>query len=457
MDRKKFLKLIGTASVGTPFLLNGFTTQAMNQFLDIPVSCVGVNDRAIVIVRFAGANDGLNMVIPVSQYSTYATLRPDIRINETGTGSYINLDTTQTANKLSGLHPSMTGFKSLYDSGKLALINGVGYPTPNYSHFKSENTMFSGKDGTNNQNLEDGIFGRYLDASFPGLAGTPSVANPDPLAIQLGNTNPNLFYEHTHVNSIEYNISGFQSTLFGQLAPSLNLPISSEHQELLNYITSVQESMDTYYNRIISTFNAGNNSTVSYPNSTLAKQLRTVARLIKGGCKTKIFQVNIGGFDTHVNQVQTGSTHLGAHANLLGDVSNSIAAFQADIDALGIGDKIMTATFSEFGRQVRQNGSIGTDHGDLSPFFVVGSNVQAGILGDHPTFTNTTSYYYSQTQRKHDYRQIFATLLQDWLGANDQIMTIAELNDFSTPAQKIPIITTAANASTNGCLVGSLI
>lgn len=457
MDRKKFLKLIGTATAGTPFLLNGFKTQAMNQFLDFPVSCNGVNDRVMVIVRFAGANDGLNMVIPISQYSTYAALRPTIRINETGTGSYINLDSTQTANKLTGLHPSLTGFKSLYDSGKLALVNGVGYPSPNYSHFKSENTMFSGKDGTNNQDLEDGIFGRYLSEVFPNLAGNPTTANPDPLAIQFGNLNPNLFYGHTHEHSIEYNVTGFQSALFGQLAPTFSFPDNSENTELLNYITSVQASMDTYYNRVMSTFAAGNNSTVSYPNTDLAKQLRTVARLIKGGCKTKIFQVTIGSFDTHGNQVQTGATHLGTHATLLDRVSTSIAAFQADIDALGIGNKIMTVTFSEFGRQVRQNGSSGTDHGDLSPFFVIGSNVQTGILGDHPTFTDTTSYYYAQSQRKHDYRQLFATLMQDWLGANDAIMTAAELNSFSTPAQKIPILKDAANASLNGCLLGALV
>jgi uncharacterized protein (DUF1501 family) len=453
MNRKNFLKLISTATAGTPFLLNGFTTQAMNQFIDFPVSCNGVNDRVMVIVRLAGANDGLNMVIPVSQYSTYAALRPNIRINETGTGAYINLDNTQTTNKLTGLHPNMTGFKSLYDSGKLSLINGVGYPSPNYSHFKSENTMFSGKDGTNNQDLDDGMFGRYLAQIFPGLAGNPSVANPDPLAIQFGSTNPNLFYGHTHEHSIEYNVTGFQNTLFGQLAPVFNIPSNSEHQDLLNYITSVQASMDIYYNRVTSTFAAGNNSTVTYPNTDLAKQLRTVARLIKGGCKTKIFQVNIGGWDTHVNQVQSGSSHLGTHATLLGNVSNSITAFQADLEALGIADKVMTATFSEFGRNVRENGNIGTDHGDLSPFFVVGSNVQAGIMGDHPTFTNTTSYYYAQAQRKHDYRQIFATLMQDWLGANNTIMTAAELNTFS----KIPFVTTADNATTNGCLLGSLV
>ena len=454
MNRKEFLRLVGTATAGTPFMLNGFSTRAMSQFFDFPVTCDGVNDRVLVIVRLAGANDGLNTVIPLSQYSTYANLRPTIKINETGTGAYINLDNTLAAERLSGLHPSMTGFKSLYDSGKLALVPGVGYPTPNYSHFRSENLMFSGKDGGSNQELRDGIFGRYLSALFPGMAGHPTVERPDPLAIQFGNLNPNLFYGHTHENSIEYNVTGFQSTLFGQLSPTFNLPIDSEHQELLDYITGIESSMDSYYNRVMAVFAAGSNSSVTYPNTDLAKQLKTVARLIKGGSKTKIFQVNVGSFDTHVNQIQTGSTHLGTHANLLANVSGSIAAFQSDLESLGLASKVMTATFSEFGRQVKENANLGTDHGDLSPFFIVGSNVNPGVYANHPIFTNTTSFYYSQTERKYDYRQIFATLMQDWLGANDQLMADADLNAFSG-GLKIPIIQSAANAS-NGCLSGPL-
>jgi uncharacterized protein (DUF1501 family) len=124
-------------------------------------------------------------------------LRPNIKIASSGTGSYIPLDSTVSSGKLVGLNPSMTGFKSLYDSGKLLLMNGVGYPNPNYSHFRSENLMFAGKDGTTNSDLLDGIFGRYLGALYPGLAGNPTTLNPDPLAIQMGNLNPCLFYEHT--------------------------------------------------------------------------------------------------------------------------------------------------------------------------------------------------------------------------------------------------------------------
>ena len=443
MNRKDFLKLVSLAGVGAPFYLNGMPSRFMNQFLDFQLSCDAVNDRALVIIRLAGANDGLNTVIPVSQYGTYAALRPNIKINNSGAGSYIPLDSTVASGKLVGLNPSMTGFKNLYDSGKLLLMNGVGYPNPNYSHFRSENLMFSGKDGSTNSDLLDGIFGRYLGALYPGLAGNPTTLNPDPLAIQMGNLNPCLFYEHTTEKNIEYNMTGFQSSIFS----NLNL-MNSEYNDLLSYIKGVASSMDAYYNRVMQVFNAGNNSTTTYPNSSLGKQLKTVARMIKGGSKTKIFQVNLSGFDTHVNQVQAGSTHLGTHANLLGDIANSVAAFQADIQQLGIANKIMTVTFSEFGRQVRENGSTGTDHGDLAPFFVIGNAAAAGILGDHPVFTNQTSFYYNQNQRRYDYRQIFASLLQDWLGASTSLMVTSELDYYVTGNQKVDVISNGQKAGT---------
>ena len=451
MDRKDFLKILSTSAIGTAFSLNGFATTVMNQFLDVPLSCNDINDRVLVIIRLAGANDALNMVIPVSQYADYANLRPNIKINQTGNNSYIPLDTTLSENKLSGLHPSMIKLKNLYDSGKLTVISGVGYPSPNYSHFKSENTMFAGKDGTNNSDTIDGIFGRYLGDVYPGLPGRPTLANPDPLAIQFGNTNPCLFYGHAHENSIEYNATGFQNTLFSGLQRTI--PIKSEYNDLQEYIKSVELGMDVYYNRVQAVFNAGFNSGVSYPNSSLGNQLKTVARMIKGGCKTKIFQVNIGSFDTHVNQVQSGSTHLGHHANLLADISNSVYSFQNDIQNLGFADKVMTVTFSEFGRNVRENGNNGTDHGDLSSFFVIGNAAKSGVLNDHPVFADTSSYFYNQNQLKTDYRQIFKTLMQDWLGASNKVITTAGLNDFS----KVDLINNSSNATIGGCLVNTIV
>lgn len=458
MNRKQFLRLTGRAGVAAPFLLNGFTTRA-SQYLEgvfLPPDCMEVSERAVVIVRLSGANDGLNNVIPISQYATYADIRPDINIKDSGTGAYLNLDSTLSDDKLTGLHPALSPFKSLYEAGKLALLPGVGYPNPNYSHFASENTIFAGKDGDTNSTLKDGIFGRYLGKAFPGLASYPTTQNPDPLAIHFGNSNPNLFYNHTKEIGIEYNLTNLQNQFFNDASfRPAEIPAASEHNDLLDFISTIEDSMDVYYNRISDTFTAGNNNIDSYPDSSLGNQLKMVARLLSGGSKTKVFQVTLGGFDTHVDQTEGGDTHLGRHANLLSDLATSIEAFQNDLAGLGIDQKIMTVTCSEFGRQVRQNSNKGTDHGNISPFYVIGKHAQAGVLSSHPTIP-TTGFQYALSERKFDYRQIFGTLLRDWLGADDSTMEVSELETFITPEMKVPIVKTSQSADPT-CLVGVLL
>lgn len=448
MKRADFLKLSGKLGLTAPFFVNGLAARASRwmEGINLPANCMDITDRVVVIVRLGGANDGLNTIIPINQYDLYANIRPSLRINQTGTGSYIHLDHTLPDNKISGLHPSLTGFKSLYDQGQLAILPGVGYPAPNYSHFAGENTMFSGKDGNSNHTLQDGIFGRYLASVFPNLAGNPNNQNRDPLAIHMGSSNPSLFYGHSHENGIEYNITSLQAQLWvtpGFETSAIDIPEGSEHQELLDYILFVEKSMDVYYDKVMENFINGNNSTASYPDTDLGRQLKTVARMLKGGSRTKIFQVTLGGFDTHANQVVAGETHTGNHANLLTNLSSALLAFQQDIETLGFADKIMTVTFSEFGRQVRQNANQGTDHGNISPFFVVGKQVQGGMLNSHPVIPDS-GFQYAESERKYDYRQLFATLLQDWLGSDDATMKVAELESFTTPEQKLPIIKTAA-------------
>jgi uncharacterized protein (DUF1501 family) len=448
MNRAEFLRLSSRLGIAAPFLLNGIPARA-NRWLegiDLPVDCNNISDRVVVIVRLSGANDGLNTIVPVSQYDIYANIRPNLRLPKSGSGSLITLDSTLPSDRLSGLHPSMTGFKSLYDQGMLAILPGVGYPAPNYSHFASENTMFAGKDGNTNQSLQDGIFGRYLAAVFPNLAGNPNSQNRDPLAIHMGSSNPSLFYGHSHEIGVEYNITSLQAGLWattGFEAQSIELPSGSEYQELLDFVQFIEKSMDVYYDRVLENFTAGNNSAISYPDTDLAKQLKTVARMLKGGSRTKIFQVTLGSFDTHVNQVVSDSPGQGTHATLLGNLSASILAFQNDLKNLGLADRVMTVTFSEFGRQVRQNANLGSDHGNISPFFVMGKQVQAGVLSAHPVLPST-GFQYADTERKFDYRQLFSTLLQDWLGSDNSTMQVAELDAFATAEQKLPIILPAA-------------
>lgn len=458
LGRRGFLKVSGTIGLSSPLILNNSYAWASAAPF---ANCDPVSDRVIVMVRMAGANDGLNTVIPLNEYAQYSFLRPDIKLNNTGPNSIIAL------NSDIGIHPSMFAFSDLLNAGKLAIINGVGYPKPNYSHFDSENMMFAGRDGNNPTNLVDGIMGRYLESVLPGMAGSPNRLMEDPVALHFGNSNPCLIFNHTHNKNIEYNATSMQGTLFGMLAPEIYLPDDSDYGKIQQFLRGVEKSMDAYYNRIISVFTAGNNSPVTYPNTNLGRQLRTVARLIKGGSKTKVFMVTIGGFDTHDTQAVAGTTHIGAHANLLGDVSNSISSFQNDIELLGIGDKVMTVTFSEFGRQVKQNGSTGTDHGNIAPFFVIGKGVQSGIIGAHPSLnvpananqSSSTAFYYPASERKYDYRQIYGTILQDWLGANNTVITETKLDSASIGAEgstKLNLVKTADNASPD-CLTSKLI
>ena len=444
MQRRKFLKLSSGATVGLGITTNGIGSQFLD-WLKPSINCIEVSDRVLVIVRMAGANDGLNMVVPLSQYGQYETLRPSIKLNQNGTGALINLDTTQSSNNLVGLHPAMTGFKNLYDNGRLSLIHNVGYPSHNYSHFLSENIMFAGKDGTTDNQLQTGFLGKYLESIYPNLSGNPQPFMLDPLALHLGTANASLGFTHEHGTS-EYNMTSLQGTLFGQLG-QMALPQTSEYNDALNYINFIESGMDGYYNRVLSVFNAGFNSTASYPNTDLAKQLRTIARMLKGGSKTKVFQTTLYGFDTHVSQVVSGANHTGNHATLLGNISSSISSFMADLNALGLEDRVMVVSFSEFGRKAKENGSLGTDHGDIAPMFVVGKHVSPGILGTPPNLSNVyggTDGRFFPTERQHDYRQVYTTLLQDWLGATNNSLTAAELNAFQT--QKLNLVTTAQNA-----------
>lgn len=387
-------------------------------------SCDDVHDRTLVLILLKGGNDGLNMIIPAAQYDRYAELRPETRI---GDSAYIPLDNTLPNDAIVGLHPAMAGLKTLYDKGWMTVVQAAGYQSMNQSHFKGTDLWLSGGGGSIElNNIPSGWMGRALQAFFPHVEGVPTADMPDPLGIQIGDPATSLGFhtETEHQNVI--NLSGQDPSGFYSLiqtiggAPILNIP-DSDHGDELAYIMGVERSINQYAQRITDVFNAGSNAITSYPNSSLAAQLKTVARMIKGGCKTKIFLCQIGGFDTHSAQVDSGDTSIGAHANLLGALSAAVKTFFDDLEGLGLADRVLSCTFSEFGRCARENGSFGTDHGTFAPMLVFGKDVKPGVLGTNPDLYDLAN----DNQLKHmqyDYRQVFATLLQDWLGANPFVM-----------------------------------
>lgn len=447
MKRRNFLKIFPAAGV-TPFVVNGHPLRpfANSKMARILSSCDGVEDRILVLIQLKGGNDGVNTVIPLNQYDTYANIRPSIKIPE---ASLINLDTTLGNNDQVGLHPSLQPLKALYEQGKAAIVQGVGYQSMNQSHFKGTDLWLSGGDSTvANNNIPSGWMGRALQAFYPDVAGAPTANMPDPLGIQIGDSTPSLGFhtETEHQNVI--NLSGQDASGFYSLiqtiggAPILNVPDTHQGEEL-SFIMGIEQSTSLYAQRITQVFNAGSNSISTYPASNgLGNQLKTIARLIKGGCKTKIYLCQLGSFDTHSAQILNGAPTTGDHADLLAGLADAVKTFMDDLEGLGLADQVVACTFSEFGRCARENGSDGTDHGTLAPMFIFGKNIDAGVQGTNVNLSNLTTDGQLQGLQ-HDYRQIFATLLQDWLGAGTDVLVEAMFEGYS----KVPVVDTAAVVS----------
>ncbi|MBV6439793.1 MAG: hypothetical protein EPGJADBJ_01446 [Saprospiraceae bacterium] len=448
MKRRNFLKIFPAAGV-TPFVVNGHPLRpfANSKMARILSSCDGVEDRVLVLIQLKGGNDGVNTVIPIHQYDKYANLRPSIKIPE---ADLISLDATLGNNEQVGLHPSLQPMKALYDEGKMSIVQGVGYENMNQSHFKGTDLWLSGGDtsSSDSYNIPSGWMGRSLQAFFPDIVGVPTPEMPDPLGIQIGDSSPSLGFhtETEHQNVI--NLSGQDAAGFYSLiqtiggAPILNVPDTHQGEEL-SFIMGVEQSTSLYAQRITEVFTAGSNSISTYPaDNLLANQLKTIARLVKGGCKTKIYLCQLGGFDTHSAQILNGMPTTGDHANLLKILADAVKTFLDDLDGLGLADQVVACTFSEFGRCARENGSDGTDHGTLAPMFIFGKNIAAGVQGTNVNLSNLTNDNQLQGVQ-FDYRQIFTALLQDWLGASDDVLTETMFEGFA----KVPVVESAAVVS----------
>ena len=446
MKRRNFLKIFPAATV-TPFVVNGHALRpfANSKMARLLSSCDGVEDRVLVLIQLKGGNDGLNTIIPINQYDTYANLRPSIGIPES---AFINLDSTLGNDDQVGIHPSLLKIKELYEKGWATVVQGVGYESMNQSHFKGTDLWMSGGDGTiANNNIRSGWMGRALQAFYPDVVGVPTSTMPDPLGIQIGDPTTALGFhtETEHQNVI--NLSGQDAAGFYSLiqtiggAPILNVP-DSEHGEELEFIMGVEKSTSLYAQRISQVFNAGSNYLTTYTTTNISRfapQLQTVARLIKGGCKTKIYLCQLGGFDTHNAQVDGGNPTSGDHANLLLDLAESVKNFMDDLEGLGLADQVTACTFSEFGRCAKENGSDGSDHGTLAPMLIFGKNIAAGVRGTNVNLSNLTNDNQLQGAQ-FDYRQVFTTLLQDWLGASEDVLTETMFEGYS----KMPLVDTAA-------------
>lgn len=405
MKRRSFLGSTATA-LSAPFFLHGLAVRAYGRspVLDALVA-TPCEDRVLVLVQLQGGNDGLNTVIPLDQYSQYLTVRSEIAVAEK--------DAVRLREDV-GLHHAMTGMAELFTYGKLRIIQNVGYPVPNFSHFRSTDIWLTASD--EDETVDSGWMGRYLERRFEGYpTGFPNATMPDPLAIHIG-TSASFGLEGTRASmgmafsdpSTYYNISNAGKPIGSSLG--------QRAQDELRHIRSVGTQIANFAAPVKEASLRANNKSPLYPegnSNPLANQLRIVARLIAGGLRSKIYIVNQLGYDTHAYQATGGPGTPYPHGVLLAQLSEALTAFQDDLRLLGIEDKVLGMTFSEFGRRVVANGSAGTDHGAAAPMFFFGTTVEPGILGDNPVIPDDASPE-DNVPMQYDFRSVYRSILTDW-------------------------------------------
>lgn len=359
--------------------------------------------KTLVVLEMAGGNDGLNTVIPTgAEYALYQAARPNIglardQIIDIGSGL--------------GLNPVLAPLAELFKAGKVAVISGVGYPNPNRSHFVSMDIWQMGdpKSGTS----RNGWLGRYLDAEghFKGNPlGGMALGDELPLALRGQNV-------------CSCVVGGDGSADLGARAPDAAAQIPAFRQMYQNgttaagatdFIRNVGGEIYTSTDAIkeaIKHYDGAAGQKANYPaRNGLAARLQTISRLICGGLPTKVYYTVTGGFDTHANQPR-GQSYA------LSQVADSVAAFYRDLELQGRANDVTLMTFSEFGRRVHENASQGTDHGTASVMFVVGGAVRGGAFGVYPSLTNLDS---GDLKFTTDFRSVYATLLDNWLGTPSQ-------------------------------------
>jgi uncharacterized protein (DUF1501 family) len=412
--RREFLRrtmLTSALSWTVPtFLANTFSAlqaDAMDRATQITT---GKDSTILVVLQMAGGNDGINTVVPYGSDHYYKS-RPRIGIKA---------DQVIKLNDHIGLNPGLTGFKDLYDHGHLSIVQGVGYPNPNRSHFRSTEIWQTASDSEKFEKY--GWIGRYFDNACAGCDPTVGVdigrQMPQAFASKNGKgvsvDNPQ---NYRFINSE----NGQDGQMMEQSYRELNDPavensggsigaISGAAQQkpgsVMDFLerTALDAQVSSDQIRAIS---ARVNNTATYPGSQLGNSLKLVAKLIGGGLSTRVFYVSQGGYDTHTNQV-------GTHQRLLQDLGDSVKAFVEDMKAQGNMQRVLVMTFSEFGRRVSDNANSGTDHGAAAPMFVVGDRVKAGLLGQYPSLA-AADLFQGDIKYTVDFRTVYASVLENWL------------------------------------------
>jgi uncharacterized protein (DUF1501 family) len=418
--RREFLRtgiLGGALSWTVPaFLSNTFAALQAEAAESVTQIATGKDSSILVVLQMAGGNDGLNTVVPHSNDYYFKARR---RIAQPA-------NTVLKINDEIGLHQGMAGFKDLYDGGNLSIVQGIGYPNPNRSHFRSTEIWQTASDADKVDSY--GWIGRYFDNACPGA--DPSVG------VNIGRQMPQAFSAKNPIgisleNPQSYRFMAGRQMAGGEMNPveksfrELNQPPSEDgstdnsgatigaisgatprHGSPLDFLERTALDAEVSSDKILAITKRVENQ-AEYPASQLASSLKLVAKLIAGGLPTRIFYVSQGGYDTHTNQ-------LGQQDRLLKDLGGSVSAFVKDLKAQGNFQRVMLMTFSEFGRRVAENANGGTDHGAAAPMFIIGNKVKAGLHGKYPSLA-PADLFNGDLCYNVDFRSVYAGILEEWL------------------------------------------
>lgn len=388
--RREFLRTTSLLAVGAS--MPGFLARSVMAATPHHTAIPGFkDDRILVVIQLGGGNDGLNTVVPYTD-DNYHRSRPSIALKKKEI-----LRLTDHA----GLHPNLAPLKNLADAGKLTVVEGVGYPNPNRSHFRSMEIWQTATDS--NKFSRSGWIGRYLDNACSGEA--------EPVAgVALDNERPQAFDGQKG-----YGVAFQDPQTFGWNegagdAKQGNFRVLNEvyrpQNDTLDFLRKVTANAVLSADRV-QQVSRGYKSTVDYPGDPFAVSLKTVAKMIAGNLPTRIYYVTLSGFDTHANQ-------LGSHGNLMKRFAQGVAAFQKDLEQQGNADRVLTLTFSEFGRRVAENASGGTDHGTAAPMFIIGDAINPGMAGRAPSLSDLDN---GDLKFTTDFRSVYGSLMEQWLGA----------------------------------------
>lgn len=401
-NRRSFLQALGLSGAGT-MLLGGMPLSASsNSKLAAAISNTE-SDRVLVIIRLKGGNDGLNTIVPIYDYDTYAINRPNIRHH---------------LNQVTALSPDfaipnfMTDLLNLWDNGGMKVVHGVGYENSSQSHFAGSD-IWASTDPTSS--TQTGWLGRHFEELYPEyLLNPPSK----PAAVQIGSIG-NLIFDGDSNNYAFSVANPGQLEAIAQTGTVHDMSSFPEciYGEQLEFMRGTINTTYQYAGTIHEAYTDGVNSE-QYMDSQLGQQLSIVARLIKGNLGTKVYMVSLGSFDTHANQVNE-------HRELLTDLSNSLKVFYDDLAQVGFDDKVLSMTISEFGRRIYENGSNGTDHGAAAPLMLFGPALEGnGFISQHPNISDPSG----NLEYTQDFREVYASIMQEWLCIDADLVNEALLN-----------------------------